>query len=64
MPQQPVTRNASVHRRSATAQHGNHARTHHTTPSRSRGGTGVTATFASRSRNPELARAAMVDFVV
>lgn len=63
MPQQPVTSGPRAQRRSATAQHTNHARTHHTTPSRSRGA-GVLAPMTARWRNPELARAALADFVV
>jgi hypothetical protein len=38
-----------------------HVRTHHTTPSRSRG-TGAAGTAGRRWRNADLARAAMVDF--
>ena len=62
MPHQSVTRGRSTGRPSATAQHVNHLRTHHTTPSRNRG-TGVSATRTARWRNPELARAAMFDLV-
>ncbi len=60
MPQQSVTPSRSSARPAAMAPHSNHVRTHHTTPSRSRG-TGVPATLTARWRNPGLARAAMFD---
>ena len=61
MPQQSSSRNRSATARTATSDHMTHLRTHHTTPSRSRG-TGVAGPAGRRWRNPELARAALVDF--
>lgn len=55
---QEATRDRRVGPRTATAEHVSHLRTHHTTPSRSRG-TGVMGPMAPRWRNPELARTAM-----
>lgn len=63
MSQQSSSRSRSANPRSTTSGHMTHVRTHHTTPSRSRG-TGVAGPNGRRWRNPELARAAMVDFVV
>ena len=63
MPQQPVTSGRSAHKRSATAQRMNHFRTHHTTPSHSRGAA-VTTPATARWRDPESARAALADFLL
>ena len=63
MPQQAVNSGRSAQRQSAPAPHVNHLRTHHTTPSRSRGSV-VSAPVGARWRNPELARAAMFELAV
>ncbi|CAA9496264.1 MAG: hypothetical protein AVDCRST_MAG69-1629 [uncultured Solirubrobacteraceae bacterium] len=63
MLQQSSGRHRSATPRPATSDHMTHVRTHHTTPSRSRG-TGVAGPAGRRWRNPALARAAMVDFAV
>ncbi|CAA9494450.1 MAG: hypothetical protein AVDCRST_MAG38-2839 [uncultured Solirubrobacteraceae bacterium] len=61
MPQQPMTSGARAGRGSTTAQHMTHARTHHTTPSRTRDA-GALAPLAGRWRDSALARASLVDY--
>ena len=63
MPRQSVTSGWSARQRFATAERMNHLRTHHTTPSRSRG-TVVGVPLMPRWRDPQLARANLSDFVV
>lgn len=58
MAQEQATRGRHAGPRTATAAHVSHLRTHHTTPSRSRGGE-VMGPMAPRWRNPELGRASM-----
>ena len=62
MAQEKATTSRRVSPRTATTEHVGHLRTHHTTPSRSRGGE-VMEPLGPRWRNPAMGRASMAALI-